>query len=272
MSRVARSNAHNLSALYTLHTEPLWSFLHHRCSTSSVIAKSFPRQRYVFPIGRLFFTRPLVSQKLTTRSAWGPSKRSSDPAQTKPSARLIPSAQIPTLRRHWSHSTDSKQQRQTKGEETEQTNQSAPATKPSSSQELARLVAHRMQITYTCNVCDLRSTKHFYKKSYQKGIVLIRCDGCKNLHLVADNLGWLGPDKNIEEIMARKGIPIQRYRDSISWQHSHVASSTEPLIMNMPEEDVSVEMDATGVINVTPNTITSTKDTSSSSHHPDTNK
>lgn len=43
------------------------------------------------------------------------------------------------------------------------------------------------------------------KKSYQEGVVLIRCDGCDNLHLIADNLGWFEDKKiNIVEILKRK--------------------------------------------------------------------
>jgi hypothetical protein len=46
----------------------------------------------------------------------------------------------------------------------------------------------RFAIVYTCEVCQLRSAKTFSKHSYMKGVVLIRCDGCDKLHLIADNL------------------------------------------------------------------------------------
>jgi protein import protein ZIM17 len=40
------------------------------------------------------------------------------------------------------------------------------------------------------------------KKSYEQGVVLITCDGCKKRHLIADNLGWFGPGReNIETIL-----------------------------------------------------------------------
>lgn len=43
------------------------------------------------------------------------------------------------------------------------------------------------------------------KKSYEKGVVLIRCDGCDNLHLIADNLGWFRDEKiNIVDILREK--------------------------------------------------------------------
>ncbi len=45
-------------------------------------------------------------------------------------------------------------------------------------------------IMFTCGVCDTRQARTFSKKSYEEGVVLIRCEGCDKLHLIADNLGW----------------------------------------------------------------------------------
>ena len=48
----------------------------------------------------------------------------------------------------------------------------------------------RMAIIYTCKVCETRSAKGFSRRAYEHGVVLIRCPGCENLHLVADRLGY----------------------------------------------------------------------------------
>jgi protein import protein ZIM17 len=46
----------------------------------------------------------------------------------------------------------------------------------------------------------------FTKRSYHHGIVLIRCEGCEGVHLIADNLGWFDDTSiNVEDIIKRKG-------------------------------------------------------------------
>jgi protein import protein ZIM17 len=65
--------------------------------------------------------------------------------------------------------------------------------------------------SFVCKKCETRNTKKFSKKSYTEGIVIIRCDGCKNLHLIADNLGWFEDSNvNIEDLMKRKGEEVKK--------------------------------------------------------------
>jgi flavoprotein len=67
-----------------------------------------------------------------------------------------------------------------------------------------------MSIIFTCNVCKTRQAKTMSKKSYEKGVVLIRCDGCENLHLIADNLGWFRDNRtNIVDILKEKEEEVQ---------------------------------------------------------------
>jgi len=72
--------------------------------------------------------------------------------------------------------------------------------------------AKKLAIIYTCTVCDTRSAKQFTEHSYKKGVVLVRCPGCQNLHLIADNLGWFEDDAgkegqgwNVEKVLAKAG-------------------------------------------------------------------
>ncbi|CAF1163264.1 unnamed protein product [Rotaria sordida] len=74
----------------------------------------------------------------------------------------------------------------------------------------------RMGIQFTCKVCDHRLQKTFTRQSYEQGVVIIRCDSCSSLHLIADNLGWFkdltqnGKFKNIAQMLQAKGETIHR--------------------------------------------------------------
>lgn len=65
-------------------------------------------------------------------------------------------------------------------------------------------------MAYTCAKCETKQARTFNKDSYLKGVVLLRCEGCDSLHLVADNLGWFQDGgTNIEEIMRKKGQNVR---------------------------------------------------------------
>ena len=64
----------------------------------------------------------------------------------------------------------------------------------SSSSEGGHTPGH-FQIMFTCNVCETRISKRISKQAYYNGVVVVRCSGCDNVHLIADNLGWFGEGK-----------------------------------------------------------------------------
>ncbi|XP_050459386.1 DNL-type zinc finger protein-like [Cataglyphis hispanica] len=74
----------------------------------------------------------------------------------------------------------------------------------------------KLKLIFTCKRCSTRNTRLISKLAYNKGVVIVRCNGCKNNHLIADNLGWfpeITTRTNIEKIMALKGETVRRIAD-----------------------------------------------------------
>ena len=72
----------------------------------------------------------------------------------------------------------------------------------------------RLAIVFTCSVCETRSAKKFSADSYERGVVVVTCPGCKNNHLIADNLGFFEDDRwDVEKLAAARGESVRRFDD-----------------------------------------------------------
>ncbi|XP_043265776.1 uncharacterized protein LOC122405250 [Colletes gigas] len=84
-------------------------------------------------------------------------------------------------------------------------------------QVLGKVVA-KLKLMFTCKRCNFRNSKTISKVAYEKGVVIIRCDGCKNNHLIADNLGWFAEMqkvRNIEKLLAAKGETVRKIQNDV---------------------------------------------------------
>lgn len=77
----------------------------------------------------------------------------------------------------------------------------------------------QLMIAFTCKVCDTRSSHTFSKQLYTKGSVLIQCPGCKNRHLIADNLNVFRDEKvNLEDLLRAKGESVAQSTDDLAFE------------------------------------------------------
>lgn len=81
----------------------------------------------------------------------------------------------------------------------------------------------KLAIVFTCTVCSTRSAKKFSEQAYNHGVVLVRCPGCQNLHLIADRLGFFTDDEidgdgdgsgwDIQQALEKRGDDIMAVTD-----------------------------------------------------------
>lgn len=85
---------------------------------------------------------------------------------------------------------------------------------PDSNETLRLKLDKELHIVFTCKVCETRSIKGFSRNSYENGVVLAKCPGCNNFHLIADNLGYFQTGhRNIVDILKAEGKSPKMIKD-----------------------------------------------------------
>ena len=66
-------------------------------------------------------------------------------------------------------------------------------------------------VMYTCRVCETRSARRVSRAAYERGSVLLRCPGCRGLHVLADHLGYFD-DAAVDAaaLLERRGERVRR--------------------------------------------------------------
>ncbi|OMJ11806.1 DNL-type zinc finger protein [Smittium culicis] len=96
------------------------------------------------------------------------------------------------------------------------------------SESIKSAVNDRFLVGFTCKVCNCRQYKTVSKRAYNHGVVLIKCDGCQNRHLFADNLGWFRDSKlTIEDLMKEQGEVVKKSADEGLFDYFGVDNNDE---------------------------------------------
>lgn len=109
--------------------------------------------------------------------------------------------------------------------------------------ELGKLEG-KMKLMFTCKKCSTRNSKLISKLAYNKGVIIVRCDGCKNNHLIADNLGWftdINSKINIEKLMALKGETVKKIINDIDGYYEIVAKKEFNILPKDSDTKATIE-------------------------------
>ncbi|KAF8691758.1 hypothetical protein HU200_040151 [Digitaria exilis] len=168
---------------------------------------------------------PLLRRRLAAVISESPAPASRDELTTEPKTLVIAGFPFPpattaglrsllTVSDVGSNASDEPSKDQEEDSKTEPAPASVPVKDPSFKvRDISNLKIsprHDLAMVFTCRVCETRSVKMASRDSYDNGVVVARCGGCNNLHLIADRLGWFGEPGSIEDFLAAKGEEVKK--------------------------------------------------------------
>ena len=76
----------------------------------------------------------------------------------------------------------------------------------------------KLYLQFTCKKCQERNSYTISKLAYEKGVVIVECQKCKNNHLIADNLKWFrDQNTNVEDLLRERGEKLLNKTNSIEF-------------------------------------------------------
>ncbi|KAI0358253.1 zf-DNL-domain-containing protein [Trametes cingulata] len=169
----------------------------------------------------------MFSLRQATALLWQPVTGVARAAPQAPTPWALRALRFPATSRTLSSSSHSAKDRaaaaaepHTHAEEQPASSEASPTSSEPQTHLSFKMPEQRLSLTFTCTVeaCHTRSTHQFTRRSYERGIVIVQCPGCKNRHLIADHLGWFkestkdGKLKTVEDLVRAKGEKVKRGR------------------------------------------------------------
>lgn len=95
-------------------------------------------------------------------------------------------------------------------------------------------------LSFKCKPCDHRMMRFISKQAYRKGVVIVRCESCTALHLMADNLGWFRTSTghravNVEQLLAEKGEVVKKVLSELRPDDVRVLQENMNSIIDVPD-------------------------------------
>jgi hypothetical protein len=108
-------------------------------------------------------------------------------------------------------------------------------------------------LAYTCKPCGNRNVVPVSKQAYYQGVAIATCKHCEKRHVIADNFEWFGPERNIEELLAKKGESTNHASATTIEQLKQILFSEASDVQVLAEKDNKADAELETNESISPN-------------------